>query len=367
MGSSGYLSRGCAGYPKPTHKNESFFKHGCNKLDVYDWLKDIPSPEQIKQFDIVEVRFKNCRKDFYRLSPGIDVSVGDIIAVEASPGHDIGIVTLAGNLVWYQMRKKKINPASEEIKKVYRKAKSTDIEKWVSAIEQEQPTMFKTRKIASDLKLNMKVSDVEYQGDKTKAVFYYTADERVDFRELIKILAEEFMIRIEMRQIGVRQESSRLGGIGSCGRELCCSSWLTQFKSVSTNTARIQQLSLNPQKLAGQCSKLKCCINYEYDTYVDAIKDFPDSDIILRTKEGDAKHQKSDIFRNIMWYSYASNFDFIFPVSVEKVKEVIELNKKNILPDQLEPIKAKEEEKKVDYENVVGQDDITRFDDKKKK
>jgi len=367
MGSSGYLSRGCANYPKPMHKNESVFKHGCNKLDVYDWLQDIPSPGNLKNFDIVEIRFKNSRKDFFRLSPGLEVRVGDIVAVEASPGHDIGIVTLAGNLVWYQMRKKKINPSSEEIKKVYRKAKSTDIEKWVSAIEQEQPTMFRTRKIAVELNLAMKISDVEYQGDKTKAIFYYTAEERVDFRELIKILAEEFMIRIEMRQIGVRQESSRLGGIGSCGRELCCSTWLTQFKSVSTNSARMQQLSLNPQKLAGQCSKLKCCINYEYDIYLDAIKDFPNSEVVLKTKAGDAKHQKTDIFRGIMWYSYDSAPENMFPVSVENIREVINLNAKNIIPEKLDEIKLKEDEKKIDFENVVGQDDISRFDDVKKK
>ena len=366
MGSSGHLSRGCANYPKPTHKNDTVFKHGCNKLDVYDWLQDIPSPDQLKDFDIVEVRFKNSRKDFFKLTPGIEVKMGDIIAVEASPGHDIGVVTLAGNLVWYQMRKKKINPLSEEIKKVYRKAKSTDIEKWVSAIEQEQITMFKTRKIAVELNLAMKISDVEYQGDKTKAIFYYTADERVDFRELIKILAEEFMVRIEMRQIGVRQESSRLGGIGSCGRELCCSTWLTHFKSVSTNSARIQQLSLNPQKLAGQCSKLKCCLNYEYDSYADAIKDFPDNEIVLRTKNGDARHQKTDIFRGIMWYSYVSAPEFFIPISVEKVKETIEKNKKNIIPEELEGIKIKDDEKKIDFENVVGQDDITRFDHVKK-
>ncbi len=366
MSSSGYLSRGCISLPKHLHKNETVFKHGCNKLDVYDWLQDIPSPETLKGFDCVEVRFKNSRKDFYRLISGLEVRVGDIVAVEASPGHDIGIVMLVGDLVWYQMRKKKINPSSGEIKKVYRKAKSSDIEKWVSAIEQEQATMFKARKMAEELKLEMKICDVEYQGDKIKAVFYYTADERVDFRELIKILAEEFMARVEMRQIGVRQESSRLGGIGSCGRELCCSSWLTQFKSVSTNSARIQQLSLNPQKLAGQCSKLKCCLNYEYDTYLDAIKGFPDSEIILKTKMGDAKHQKTDIFRGIMWYSYTSKPDYLMPVSIEKVHEIIELNKNNIIPEELEELKLHEEENKIDFENVVGQDDITRFDVVKK-
>jgi cell fate regulator YaaT (PSP1 superfamily) len=366
MDNKGYLSRGCTGFPKPSHKKETVFKHGCNKLDVYDWLQDIPSPDDLKNFDCIEVRFKNSRKDFFRLSSDMEASIGDIIAVEATPGHDIGIVTLTGDLVWYQMRKKKTSPSSNEIKKVYRKAKSSDIEKWVSAIEQEQPTMFKARKIASELNLAMKISDVEYQGDKTKAIFYYTAEERVDFRELIKILAEEFMVRIEMRQIGVRQESSRLGGIGSCGRELCCSTWLTQFKSVSTTSARVQQLSPNPQKLAGQCSKLKCCLNYEYDTYVDAVKDFPNSEKVLKTKAGDAVHQKTDIFRGIMWYSYTSSMEKFIPVSVEKVREVIEKNKNNIIPEMLDELILHVEEKKIDFENVVGQDDITRFDDNKK-
>ncbi len=366
MENKGFLSRGGTGLPKPTHKKETVFKHGCNKLDVYDWLRDIPTPADLKSFNCIEVRFKNSRKDFFRLTPDTIVNVGDIVAVEATPGHDIGVVSLTGNLVWYQMRKKKINPSSAEVKKIYRKAKSSDIEKWVSAIEQEQPTMFKSRKIASELELEMKISDVEFQGDKTKAIFYYTADERVDFRELIKRLAEEFMIRVEMRQIGARQESGRLGGIAACGRELCCSTWLTQFKSVSTNSARVQQLSLNPQKLTGQCSKLKCCLNYEFDTYVDAVKDFPDSDKVLKTKAGDAVHQKTDIFRGIMWYSYTSSSEKLIPVSVEKVREVIEKNKKNIIPEMLDELILHAEEKEIDFENVVGQDDITRFDDKKK-
>ena len=362
MGSGGHLSRGCISTPKIIPRKKSVFRHGCNKLDVYDWMQDIPSPDILKNYEYIEVRFKNSRKDFYKLPAGLDVEVGDIIAVEALPGHDIGIVTLTGNLVWYQMKKKRVKINADDFKKVYRKAKSTDIEKWVSAIEMEQPTMFKARKIAVELKLDMKISDVEYQGDKTKTIFYYTADERVDFREMIKIMAEEFQVRIEMRQIGVRQESSRIGGIGSCGRELCCSTWLTHFKSVSTNTARVQQLSLNPQKLAGQCSKLKCCLNYEYDVYLDAVKDFPNSDKILRTKAGDARHQKTDIFRGIMWYSYDSAPDSFIPVAVEKVRDIILKNAKNIIPEQLEEFKKEEDEKKIDFENVVGQDDITRFD-----
>ncbi len=366
MGSGGHLSRGCISTPKIIPRKKSVFRHGCNKLDVYDWMQDIPSPDILKNYEYIEVRFKNSRKDFYKLPAGLDVEVGDIIAVEALPGHDIGIVTLTGNLVWYQMKKKRVKINADDFKKVYRKAKSTDIEKWVSAIEMEQPTMFKARKIAVELKLDMKISDVEYQGDKTKTIFYYTADERVDFREMIKIMAEEFQVRIEMRQIGVRQESSRIGGIGSCGRELCCSTWLTHFKSVSTNTARVQQLSLNPQKLAGQCSKLKCCLNYEYDVYLDAVKDFPNSDKILRTKAGDARHQKTDIFRGIMWYSYDSAPDSFIPVAVEKVRDIILKNAKNIIPEQLEEFKMEDEEKKIDFENVVGQDDITRFDRVKK-
>jgi len=366
LGSCGPLSRGCISSPKTISRKKSVFKHGCNKLDVYDWMLDIPSPDIQKTFEFIEVRFKNSRKEFFRLPAGLEVEVGDFVAVEALPGHDIGVVSLTGNLVWYQMRKKRVKHNLDELKKVYRKAKPTDIEKWVSAIEMEQITMFKARKIAAELKLDMKISDVEYQGDKTKTIFYYTADERVDFREMIKIMAEEFQVRIEMRQIGVRQESSRIGGIGSCGRELCCSTWLTHFKSVSTNSARVQQLSLNPQKLAGQCSKLKCCLNYEYDVYLDAVKDFPNSDKILRTKAGDARHQKTDIFRGIMWYTYDSAPDVFIPIAVEKVRDVIAKNAKNIIPEQLEEFKIVEDEKKIDFENVVGQDDITRFDHVKK-
>ena len=367
MGSSGYLSRGCGCYPKPTHKNENVFKHSCNKLDVYDWLKDIPLPEGAKPFDCVEVRFKNSRKDFYRDTSDLGLKTGDIVAVESNPGHDIGVVTLSGELVRHQMNAKKINPGKTDLKKVYRIAKPSDIEKWVSAIEQEHITMFKARKKASDLGLDMKISDVEYQGDKTKAIFYYTADERVDFRELIKVLAEEFMIRIEMRQIGVRQESSRLGGIGSCGRELCCATWLTQFTSVSTNSARVQQLSLNPQKLAGQCSKLKCCLNYEFDVYQDALKEFPNTEAVLKTKLGDAIPQKTDIFRGIIWYAYTDDPNNFIPVSIEKVKIIQEMNKKDQKPKNLEDYAEVSKEKKTDFENVVGQDDITRFDDHKTK
>jgi cell fate regulator YaaT (PSP1 superfamily) len=356
-----FLARGCCSSPKPFLKNDKVFKHGCNKLDVFDWLNDIDLPENIKAFDCIEVRFKNCRKDFYRLPGEMELEVGDIVAVEANPGHDIGIVTLTGETVRFQMRKKGIDYTKDDIKKVYRKAKSSDIEKWNSAIELENSTMFRARRIAAELNLDMKISDVEYQGDKIKATFFYTAEERVDFRELIKLFADEFGIRIEMKQIGVRQEASRLGGIGSCGRELCCSTWLTDFRSVSTNAARCQQLSLNTQKLAGQCSKLKCCINYEYDNYLDSLKDFPDFDAVLKTKRGNAYHQKTDIFKNIMWYAYENNINAMFPVSVEIVKKTIELNSRNIIPEELEQIKIVKADDK-DFEVGVGEDSLTRFD-----
>jgi len=362
MNINDYLARGCLNSPKPFLKNEKVFKHGCNKLDVFDWLKNIEIPQNSKPFDCVEVRFKNSRKEFFRITANSAYDVGDIVAVEANPGHDIGIVTLTGLAVSLQMKKKGISPDSEDIKKVYRKAKASDIEKWNASIDLENSTLFSSRRIAAELNLEMKISDVEYQGDKIKATFYYTAEERVDFRELIKLFADEFGVRVEMKQIGIRQEASRLGGIGSCGRELCCATWLTDFCSVSTNAARCQQLSLNTQKLAGQCSKLKCCINYEYDTYIDALKDFPNFEIILKTKKGDAYHQKTDIFKNIMWYAYENNLGSIFPVSPETVKNVIDLNKKNILPDELVPVIL---EKNEENGFEVGEESLTRFDKKK--
>jgi cell fate regulator YaaT (PSP1 superfamily) len=238
----------------------------------------------------------------------------------------------------------------------------SDIEKWITAVESEEQAMFKTRKIAVDLGLKMKINDVEYQGDNTKAIFYYTADERVDFRELIKLLAEEFKVRIEMRQIGVRQESGRLGGVGTCGRELCCATWLTNFRSVSTNTARVQQLSLNPQKLAGQCGKLKCCLNFEQEVYIDALKEFPNSEIILKTKKGEAIHHKTDIFKKIMWYAYINDESNLMAIPVKKIFEIIKDNGNGKFPEKLEDF-AFSREQKIDFENVVGQDDLTRFDE----
>ncbi|HTX87747.1 MAG TPA: regulatory iron-sulfur-containing complex subunit RicT [Bacteroidales bacterium] len=356
-----FLSRGCCQAPKIYHKNEKIFQHRCSKFDSYDWLEPVPLPGSHKLPEIVEIRFKNSRKDFYRVPPDLDLLPGEIVAVEASPGHDIGIVCMTGELVRFQLKKRKIHPASEDLKKVYRRARLTDIEKWIAAVETEDQTMLKAREIAARLGLMMKINDVEYQGDNTKAIFYYTADDRVDFRELIKVLAEEFKVRIEMRQIGARQEASRLGGIGSCGRELCCATWLSNFHSVTTGAARVQQLSLNPQKLAGQCGKLKCCLNFEYETYLDALKGFPNTDVVLKTQKGEAFHQKTDIFRQLIWYSYVNDPGNLLALPADKVHQIIEDNRNGKVPDKLEDF-AYTFEQKTEYENVVGQDDLTRFD-----
>ncbi|BAX80313.1 PSP1 domain-containing protein [Labilibaculum antarcticum] len=331
------------------------------KLDVYDWLGDVP--ESVLCPDIVEVKFKNTRKGFFSNSNQLRLKRGDIIALEASPGHDIGIVTLTGDLVFEQMRKQKLNPKTYEAKKIYRKAKPVDIEKWHEAIALEHKTMIKARQLSAELKLNMKIGDVEYQGDKTKAIFYYIADDRVDFRQLIKVLAEQFKIRIEMRQIGARQEAGRIGGIGPCGRELCCSTWITNFVSVTTNAARYQEISLNPQKLAGQCGKLKCCLNFELDCYIDAQKDFPHTNIQLETIDGTAYHQKTDIFKRLMWYSYDKyNTINMVQLSVDTVKNIISQNKKGIKVDKLVTEFVEEPKDTLEYENVVGQDSLNRFD-----
>lgn len=336
------------------------------KLQTYDWLDDIPRSHRTIPY--VEVRFKNTRKDFFINANGLRLRKGDIVAVEASPGHDIGIVSLTGDLVLEQMRRHNVDFKNTEFRKIYRKAKQADIEKWKEAIELEHNTMIESRKIADDLRLNMKIGDVEYQGDRTKAIFYYIADERVDFRQLIKVLAEVFRIRIEMRQIGARQEAGRIGGIGSCGRELCCSTWMSNFVSVTTNAARAQEISLNPQKLAGQCGKLKCCLNYELGCYLDAQRDFPEKDLALKTKQGVAYYNKTDIYRRIMWYSFdehgASN---LTPVPIERVKEIVELNKQGKDVEFLIDPAALAEGEPLDFQNVVGQESLTRFEDKKTK
>lgn len=335
----------------------------CGKLNVHDWLKDIPASNSQKN-EYVEIRFKNTRKDFFVNVNKLQLTKGDIVAVEASPGHDIGIVSYTGNLVEYKLQKERRKV--EELKKVYRHAKSTDIEKWIEAIDLEIPTMLKARLFAKDLKLDMKIGDVEFQGDKTKAIFYYIADERVDFRELIKIMAQAFNVRIEMRQIGARQEAGRIGGVGPCGRELCCSGWLSGFVSVSTNAARKQELSLNPQKLAGQCSKLKCCLNYELDNYIDTAKDFPDKNVKLKMNGSNYFHMKTDVHRRMMWYTGEKDgVRNIVAISVDRVLEIIELNKKGKSVEQVNEINATvETNASNEYANTL-EDDITRFDKKK--
>ncbi|MFL5764806.1 MAG: stage 0 sporulation family protein [Bacteroidia bacterium] len=374
MGCSGCSSgRGCStasnGLPGGCRNNGSCGTGGCNKLNVFDWLANMELPGGLSVCDIVEVRFKNSRKGFFRNVNSLQLNVGDVVAVEATGGHDIGVISISGELVRLQMRKRNIKDDSEEIKKVYRKAKPADIEKWQEAQGLEQATMYRARTCAVRLNLQMKISDVEYQGDRTKAIFYYTADDRVDFRELIKVLADEFKVRIEMRQIGARQEAGRLGAIGSCGRELCCSTWLTDFRSVSTSAARYQQLSLNPLKLAGQCGKLKCCLNYELDSYMDALHDFPEvNNVKLETERGRAFHQKTDIFRRTMFFSYTDEPDKFIPLPVDRVKEIMEMNKNSVKPEdlQIKAVAPKIVERKLDYENVVGQDSLTRFDKSKK-
>jgi cell fate regulator YaaT (PSP1 superfamily) len=363
--------RGCGtvvnGTPAGCRSNGSCGTGGCNKLNVFDWLANMELPSGQKAFDVIEVRFKNSRKEFFRNATDFSVVTGEVIAVEGSPGHDIGIVSLTGELVRTQLARRGVRADDPALKKVYRKARPADVDKWKEAQALEQTTMMRARKIAHDMGLQMKISDVEFQGDKTKAIFYYTAEERVDFRELIKVLAEQFRVRIEMRQIGARQEAARLGGIGSCGRELCCATWLTDFRSVTTGAARYQQLSLNPLKLAGQCGKLKCCLNYELDSYLDALKEFPQA-VDLETAKGKARHQKTDIFKGLMFYTFADEPDQFIPVTTQRVKEVIELNKRGEKPAELGAyITQKEEEESAqpDFENVVGQDSLTRFDKSK--
>ncbi|MCD6355605.1 MAG: hypothetical protein J7L95_08645 [Prolixibacteraceae bacterium] len=338
----------------------------CAKLHVTDWLSDIKTIGFTK--DIFEVRFKNTRKDYYRNVNNLKLEVGDLVAVEASPGHDIGIISLMGELVSKQMKKHKVTMVNGEFRKIYRKAKSYDIDKWKEAISMEHETMIRSRQITADLNLNMKIGDVEYQGDRTKAIFYYIADGRVDFRQLIRVLADTFHIRVEMKQIGARQEAGRIGGIGPCGRELCCSSWMSNFVSVTTNSARCQEISLNPQKLAGQCGKLKCCLNFEVDTYIDAQKDFPPTHIPLETENGRYFFLKADVFNAIYWYTLQGNTPSSqIAVPVKRVKKIQQLNKKGKKPEKLLltdlNITPKEAET---FHNVVGQEDVNRFDKPKR-
>ena len=344
-------------------------KKGCskiqnNKLNTYDWLCDVPDAENAT--DYVEVQFKNTRKGYYLNSSKIPLEKGDMVAVEASPGHDIGTVTLTGKLVLLQMKKNNVRTGEGyEPKKVYRKAKPTDIEKYEEAKAKEHATMIRSRQIAADLGLNMKIGDVEYQGDGNKAIFYYIADERVDFRQLIKVLAEAFRVRIEMKQIGARQEAGRIGGIGPCGRELCCATWMTSFVSVSTNAARFQDISLNPQKLAGQCAKLKCCLNYEVDCYVEAQKRLPSREIELETKDGTFYFFKADILSNQITYSTDKNIPAnLVTISGKRAFEIIGMNKRGTKPESLvEEARQVEPKKPID---LLEQESLTRFDRSRK-
>jgi cell fate regulator YaaT (PSP1 superfamily) len=333
---------------------------GCNKLNVFDWLSNMDTAV-VPAFNIVEVRFKGGRKEFLRNSSGLELNTGDPIVVDVPNGHHIGFVSMQGELVRLQMKKKNIKMDDESIKDIYRIATAKDMEKFEAAKKRESPTIFRGRQVIDTLKLNMKLSDVEYQADNTKATFYYSAEDRVDFRELIKLLATEFKIRVEMRQISLRQEAGRLGGIGSCGRELCCATWLTDFKSVSTSAARYQNLSLNPTKLSGQCGRLKCCLNYELDTYMDALKGIPAVEEPLVTMKGPAFLQKTDIFRRIMWFGYKEETSW-HPLAIDRVNEILALNKKGVNPATLDAneIELKEENARALKEKT----ELARFDDK---
>jgi cell fate regulator YaaT (PSP1 superfamily) len=336
-----------------------------NKLNTYDWLCGVP--DDAGATDYVEVQFKNTRKGYYINNSGLPLEKGDIVAVEASPGHDIGAVTLTGKLVLLQMKKNNVRTEAADAKRIYRKAKTTDMDKYEEAKTKEHPTMIRARQIAADLGLNMKIGDVEYQGDGNKAIFYYIADERVDFRQLIKVLAETFHVRIEMKQIGARQEAGRIGGIGPCGRELCCSCWMSSFVSVTTGAARYQDISMNPQKLAGQCAKLKCCINYEIDAYVEAQKHLPSREIALETKDSTYYHNKTDVFKREVTYStdrlLAIN---IVTIPAQRAFDIIEMNKKGIKPQSLET-DEKNRQSKHESHDILGQESLTRFDSTNKK
>lgn len=329
---------------------------GCNKMNVFDWLSNMDLPAQ-QRFDIVEVRFKNGRKEFFRNTESLDLTTGDMVVIDAGGGHHVGELTLQGELVRLQMMKKKVKNDSQ-IKGIYRVASEKDMERHQESKNKEMPTLYRTRQIIDELKLEMKLSDIEYQTDSSKATFFYSADDRVDFRELIKLLAAEFKVRVEMRQISLRQEAGRVGGIGACGRELCCSTWLTDFKSVSTAAARYQNLSLNPAKLSGQCGRLKCCLNYELETYLDALVDIPKVEKPLLTEGGLAHLQKTDIFKKILWFSYDTESTW-YPIAAEKVKTILAMNEKGVTAPSL----AIEEEKQ-DLHSRPKSDSEKRKDEK---
>ena len=332
------------------------------QLNTYDWLADVPGNAELT--DLVEVQFKHTRKGYYHNVNKLELKKGDVVAVEASPGHDIGVVTLTGRLVKMQLKKANIKSA-DDIKRIYRLARPTDMDKYKEAKSREHATMIESRQIAKNLGLQMKIGDVEYQGDCNKAIFYYIADERVDFRQLIKVLADTFHVRIEMKQIGARQEAGRIGGTGPCGRELCCATWMKNFISVSTTAARFQEISLNPQKLAGMCAKLKCCLNYEVDSYVEAGRRIPSKEVVLSTQDADFYHFKSDILAGTITYSTDKNMAVnLETITAERAKAIIEMNRRGEKPRSLtDDEKQKEAKPSVD----LLQGDINRFDKAKKK
>lgn len=355
----------CRGLPYLPGKNEIKKEnlYSCSKLAVFPYSKsdniDIDCLCSFSKKNVVEVRFKNSRKDFYEISGNLRLQVGDIISVEASPGHDIGIISAVGLIAFRKLVLSKINLQDTQLKKVYRKAKESDILKWFQSIAREHETYMKAKAIITEMGLDMRLNDVEFQGDGSKAIFYYTATDRVDFRELIKVLAKEFLIRVEMKQIGARQEAARLGGIGSCGRELCCSTWIRNFSSIPIQVAKTQQIILNPQKITGHCTKLKCCLNYEFPIYVEALKDFPDYNVSLKTQKGNAVHVKSDIFKNIMWYAYENDRSIILGLPIDAVRSIIDQNLKGIIPESLE-LFAKTGGH-IDTENIVDVEEIEKM------
>ena len=358
------------GKPNGCRSNGHCVSGGCSQMSSYNWLTNLDLDASIAE--VAEISFKNGRKGFFYNEKQLPIYVGDAVVVEASPGKDVGMVSLTGELVKHQMARKKVKTINRELRKVVRKAQEDDILKWKSAKAREEQTMHRARAIVIQLNIQMKLSDVEFQGDESKAIFYYTAESRIDFRELIRRLADEFKIRIEMKQIGSRQEAARIGGIGSCGRELCCSTWMSDFRSVTTGAARYQQLSLNPQKLAGQCGKLKCCLNFELDQYVEQVKKFPSPKKVLESKTGKAKHFKTDVFKNTMFYFTENSLgaSSIVEFSSERVHEIIKMNSKGEKPADFSGfVQLKVEKTGPDFDNVVGQDDLTRFDKvfKKKK
>ena len=357
------VGRGCAFGQNELGEASAKCVGGCSKLHELDWLEEYPDNFPT---DIFEVRFKNTRRSFYRNVNSLDLKVGDIVAVEAQPGHDIGIISLAGDMVARQMHRLGFNPQNGEFKKIYRKARPYDIEKWQEAIALEHETMIRSRQIAADMGLDMKIGDVEYQGDKIKAIFYYIADGRVDFRELIKVFAEQFHIRIEMKQIGARQEAGRIGGIGACGRELCCASWVSSFSSVTTAAARVQDLALNPQKLAGQCSKLKCCLMYEYDVYTDARRSMPRLREPLQTIDGEYFLVKTDVLAREMTFSTSKeSWSNLVTIPVSRVREILAINRNG---ERVESLLGSDYEPEVAEPTYrTEEDSITRFDKAKKR